>query len=321
MGRGGHRPRRRDVGGGAGRGVPADHRDQRHDQRVHRRAGRAGAGGCPGRRPTAGRGPAPARRARLGEGPHLAGRRAGHQRVRRPRRLRPRPRRRPGGPPEGRRGRGGGQDEQPGVLLPRLHRQRPARADQQPVGHGPDPGWLLGRRRCIRGVRRHTDRPRHRRRRLHPHPRGVLRRRRAQADGRCRPQPTRFPRLADALRRRSPHPDRPGRRPRPGGDGRALAARRALMGARRRRPARRGLRAARLVHAARGGVRGPRLGAGRPVGARRVPASRRHAGVATAPGSSRRPPTRRTRRSCGTTSRSPRGSRPRGRCWRGGATG
>ena len=49
------------------------------------------------------------------------------------------------------------------------------------------------------GLRRGAARAGHRRRRLDPHPVGVLRRRRPQADVRARPEAARLPRLADPL--------------------------------------------------------------------------------------------------------------------------
>ncbi len=188
----------------AGRGrARADRRLGRRGQRVHRRPARGGARAGAGGRPrprgvrAAGRGPG------LGQGPHLDGRPAGDERLAGAARLRAGRRRRAGGPAA----RGGGcdrrEDQQPGVLLPRLHRQPRVRTDPQPVVARPHAGGLERWRRRVGGVRRDAARTRDRRWRVDPHPVGVLRRTWAQAVVRSGPEAAGVPWLAEPLGRRT----------------------------------------------------------------------------------------------------------------------
>ena len=146
------------------------------------------------------------------------------------------------------------QDEPARVRDPAGHRAAPARAHAQPLGHRPHAGRVLGRRgrRGRRGDG--PDRPRLRRRRLDPHPRRLLRPRRAQEQPHAH--------LARARhRRRLPRPGRRAHAHGRGGRGDARPARR--LRARRRQ----------LGAAAGGAVR---RGAGREPGRLRI-------GLTTAP--------------------------------------
>ncbi len=212
------------------------------------------------------------------------------------------------------------QDQQPGVLLPRVHRQRRVRPHPQPVGTRPHARRVERRRRRLRRLRRDPDRARHGRRWLDPHPGRLLRRGRAQADVRSGPEAAGVPRLAEPVRGRAADPHRARRRPGARGDGRGRARGRPAPG-RCRLPAYRPRSPDRSSGPACGS-RCPRTSAG--LRSRRwcvaLPAGGRPARPTTARRSSRRHPRRRTRPGCGTTSHFPRGSPPRGRCCRRTAT-
>ena len=95
---------------------------------------------------------------------------------------RPVQQRRRGGAPAARGGRGDHrQDERPRADDLAVHRDRHVGRDAQPLGSAAQPGWLLGRQRGRgrRGAR--GSGARLRRRRLDPHPGGVVRAVRAQA--------------------------------------------------------------------------------------------------------------------------------------------
>ena len=135
------------------RAAPDRRRQDDERQRVHRRPRRAGAARRPRRRRPATAGAAS--RCRCAGVPvsvkdhiWLAGA-AGHERLRRLRGLRARRRRGAGRPARrGRRDRRR-QDQQPGVLLPRLHRQRRLRRHPQPVVARPDARRVERRRRRV----------------------------------------------------------------------------------------------------------------------------------------------------------------------------
>ena len=113
-----------------------------------------------------------------------------------------------------------------------LDRVGQARADPQPVGPGARCRRLQRRRRRPRRGRRGADRARQRRSRLDPHPRRLLRARRAQAEP--RPHPVRAGRRRAAVRRRRrlrAHPHRARRRPPPRRDPRARRRRQVLRAA------------------------------------------------------------------------------------------
>src|SRR3989475_6340454 len=87
----------------------------------------------------------------------------------------------------GRRRRDAGQDHEPRVRLEGARRQPPHRHHAQPLEHGDDDGRLQCGRRRRGGRRPGTAGPRLRRRRVDPHPVVVLRRVRAEAIVRTRP--------------------------------------------------------------------------------------------------------------------------------------
>ena len=308
--------RRRAVDVVAGRARP-HRRVGRPTQRVHRRDGRGGAGARAAEVDAGVRRRPAGRRPDLGQGPRLARRAAGHQRLARaaptscPTRLRLRraaARRRR----DRRR-----QDQQPRVLLPRRHRQR--RCSARPATRATRPARPAGRAAGAAASVAAGMVPLavgHRRRRVDPHPVGVLRHVRAEADLRARAEDAGLPRLADAVGHR---PDRRvGARPRAGavGDGRPVA--RPTSSAVPAPPATTSAAVADAVvgRAAGGGVGRPRLRRARPRRARRVRRGASTRSPRRAPSWSRRTRRPRPDRAVG-RDRAARGLRVRGPAGRG----
>ena len=200
-----------------------------------------------------------------------------------------------------------GKTNNPGVLLSRLHRQRPLGTHPQPVVTRPHAGRLERRRGCLCRLRRDADRARHGRWRLDPDTRsfcGVVGHKPTFGLVPTRPGFRGWPSLS---RTRPDNPDRPRRCSRPVGHGRRVGRGQPDLARRRGRPARCGVQATRLVR--RCGWPCPRTWAGRPwshpsgrLSARQFPAS-----LTKGRRSSRQPRGRRIRWGCGTTSRSPEG--------------
>ena len=195
--------------------MPGAHRGRR-DQRLHHRHGRAGArGGVASRGRDLGRHlpGAAARRASGLEGSDLHRGNAHHDGIGLLRGPRPRPRRHGRAPAARRRRRHSGQDEHPRVRLRSDGRPLALRTYEEPPRSRQDHRRL---QRRLGGGRR--GEPRLRRsgighRRLDPHPRRPLRRRRHETDLRSREQARRVPPGLDPGPRRPTLPHRRGQRP------------------------------------------------------------------------------------------------------------
>ncbi len=178
-------------------------------------------------------------------------------------------------PPEGRRPHPRRQDQHAGVRPGPHDRAAPLRAQPQPLEHRAQHRRLQRRLSGGGGGRDGADGPRQRRRRLHPHPRFLLRPLRPQADARQgHPRPN--SRRLDERPHQRPrhHPHRPRLRRPPGRDARLGAGRpvhRPGAGAPLRRRSRRGPRppAHRLHHGGRHGHARPRATTWRPFTTRR----------------------------------------------------